>query len=366
MDLIDKLREISNRIPKLRQEGLIKTEEGTKNALIMPFINALGYDVFNPTEVTPELVADVGTKKGEKVDYAILQDGKPIILFECKCCGSPLDQAQTSQLYRYFSVTEARFGVLTDGVVYKFFSDLEAPNKMDDAPFFVFDMMDIREEVVDELKRFSKSMFDQDQITTTASELKYKNAVKAFLADQFGEGLTESFVRFCIQESRAYSGRFTQAALEQFVPLVREALNQFITEQVDRRLKSALASQTKPKPEEIVPTPLAEPEDADAKIVTTQEEIDAFLIVKAIVREVIDVQRVTMRDAQSYCAIIADNNNRKPICRLRFGATKKQIGIIDAEKKEEILPLHTLDDIYQYSEKLKSSAAIYAGPESAK
>src|SRR5262245_2387092 len=112
MDFIDEIRKLSLQIPKLKQQGLIRTEEGTKNALVMPFINALGYNVFDPTEVTPELVADVGTKKGEKVDYAILRDGKPIMLFECKGFGAELDLAHSSQLYRYFSVTDARFAVL--------------------------------------------------------------------------------------------------------------------------------------------------------------------------------------------------------------------------------------------------------------
>lgn len=361
MDLIDKLREISARIPKLKQEGLIKTEEGTKNALVMPFINALGYNVFDPIEVTPELVADVGTKKGEKVDYAILQNGKPIMLFECKCCGTDLSIAHASQLYRYFSVTAARFGVLTDGVIYRFFSDLEAPNKMDDAPFFIFDMMDIKEETVEELKRFSKPMFDEENIITTASALKYKNAIKHFLEEQFGDGLTESFVRFCLQESKAYTGRFTQAVLEAMTPVTREALRQFINDRVDRRLKSALISEAdKGKPEDAeAQTAQLGDESGNGKVVTTQEELDAYLVVKAIVREIIDVKRVTLRDAQSYCAILVDNNNRRTLCRLRFGASRKQLGILDAEKKEKLVTLETIDDIYKYAELLKTTASHY-------
>jgi predicted type IV restriction endonuclease len=97
----------------------------------MPFISALGYDVFDPVEVIPEFTADVGIKKGEKVDYAIKQDGKIIMLFECKCCNGSLDDCHASQLYRYFSVTEARIAVLTDGIIYRFYTDIEQPNKMD-------------------------------------------------------------------------------------------------------------------------------------------------------------------------------------------------------------------------------------------
>ena len=136
MDFIDKIQELSARIPK--QLNHIQTEEATKNALVMPFISALGYNVFDPTEVTPELCADVGVKKGEKVDYAILREGKPIILFECKHHAADLGKVHASQLYRHFSVTEARFSVLTNGLVYGFYTDLEAPNKMDERPFFEF------------------------------------------------------------------------------------------------------------------------------------------------------------------------------------------------------------------------------------
>lgn len=125
MDLIDQLRELALRIAKIKDS--IQTEEATKNAMVMPFIQILGYNVFDPLEVTPELIADVGTKKGEKVDYAILREGKPIILFECKKVGSDLNINHASQLFRYFHVTEARFGVLTNGITYHFFTLFTPP-----------------------------------------------------------------------------------------------------------------------------------------------------------------------------------------------------------------------------------------------
>lgn len=185
MDFIDRIRELSARIPK--QLELIQTEEATKHALVMPFIAALGYDVFDPTEVVPELNADVGTKKGEKVDYAIRKDSQIIMLWECKATTCDLGQAHASQLYRYFSVTEARFSVLTNGIVYWFYTDLDAPNKMDSKPFFEFNMLDIREQDVEELKKFTKSAFDLDGILTTASELKYTREIKRILAEQLQE-----------------------------------------------------------------------------------------------------------------------------------------------------------------------------------
>src|SRR5215210_6760083 len=141
MDFVEQLQALALKTEKLC--SLLQTEEATKNALIMPFINILGYDIFDPMEVIPEFTADVGIKKGEKVDYAIQKDGKIIMLFECKHCGGDLNVKHASQLFRYFSVTDARIAVLTNGLTFRFFTDLEAPNKMDEKPFFEFNMAEI-------------------------------------------------------------------------------------------------------------------------------------------------------------------------------------------------------------------------------
>lgn len=358
MDLIDNLRTLAAKIPKLKQEGLIKTEEGTKNALVMPFINALGYNVFDPTEVTPELNADVGVKKGEKVDYAILKEGKPIILVECKTFGTDLGAVHASQLYRYFTVTSARFGVLTDGVIYRFYTDLVSKNIMDADPFFTFDMLDIKEQHIDELKKFSKSMFDEDGIVTSASALKYKSLIKAYFASQLVEP-TEAFIKLCIQESKAFTGLRTQAVLDSFAPIIRESIRMFITDQVEARLKSALARDTNEEPAKAESQPEAVQEDAAQAIVTTQDEIEAYFIIKSILRETIDVKRIVMRDQQSYCGILLDDNNRRAICRLRFNATQKYIGLINDQRSEEKIPITSLDDIYNFRDRLIATVNFY-------
>jgi len=157
MDLIDRIKDLASRIPN--QIEHIQTEEATKNAFIMPFISALGYDVFNPTEVIPEFTSDIGTKKGEKVDYAIKKDDDIIILIECKWSGADLHQDQASQLYRYFSTTEARFAILTNGITYEFYSDIDEPNKMDSKPFFTFNILGFQDHQINELKKFTKSAF---------------------------------------------------------------------------------------------------------------------------------------------------------------------------------------------------------------
>ncbi|MEZ4863243.1 MAG: type I restriction endonuclease [Caldilineaceae bacterium] len=360
MDFIDKIRELSSRIPK--QIELIQTEEATKHALVMPFISALGYNVFDPTEVTPELCADVGTKKGEKVDYAILKDGKPIILFECKAVNCDLNSAHASQLYRYFSVTEARFGVLTNGIVYWFYTDLDAPNKMDGKPFFEFNMLEVREQDVEELKKFTQSAFDLDGIMTTASELKYTREIKRILSEQLQDP-SEDFVRLFV--SQVYAGRMTQSVKEQFTEMTRRAFRQFINDRVQERLKSALATETNQdagKDQATNKQGETQAEDTDdQKIVTTPEEWEAYYIVKSIMREIIAPERVAIRDHQTYCGILLDNNNRKPLVRLWFNTTQKYVGLFDNDdRKEAKVPINSLNELYQLADRIKTTASLYS------
>lgn len=141
----------------------MQTEEATKTALVMPFLQLLGYDVFDPIEVMPEFNCDIGTKKGEKIDYAIFKDEKPIILIECKHWQQDLN-LHDNQLLRYFHVSNAKFGVLTNGIVYRFYTDLENPNKMDEKPFLEVNLSDYRGIQIEELKKFHKTYFDLDNI----------------------------------------------------------------------------------------------------------------------------------------------------------------------------------------------------------
>lgn len=361
MDFIDRIRELSTQVPRLMSGDLIKTEEGTKNALVMPFINALGYNVFDPTEVTPELVADVGTKKGEKVDYAILRDRKPIMLFEVKCCGVNLNEVHASQLYRYFSVTDSRFGILTDGVFYRFYTDLEAPNKMDERPFFVFSLLDVTETTVAELKKFTKSAFDAANIMTTASELKYKREMKRYLAGQLVEP-TDDFVRLLLEGSQAHTGRKTQTVLADFRAIAQDAFRQFINEQIESKFKSLIGGDVKLTQPESAPivdpaAPAVTPPVDEKSVVTTAEEKDAFLIIRAILREGVDVKRITLRDAQTYCAILLDDNNRRTIVRLYFNSAKKSIVFLDEQRHEDRVYIEGIDDLYKHSARLKAALA---------
>ena len=355
MELMEKLRGLSE---KIRQQGPgIKTEEATKNAFVMPFIhNILGYDVFDPNEVTPEFIADVGTKKGEKVDYAILQNSEIQILIECKKFGDSLNINHASQLFRYFHVTTARVSILTNGQIYQFYTDLDAPNKMDQKPFLELDLLDIDDYIVPELKKLTKGAFDLESVISAAGELKYLSQIKKIVANQF-VAPEEDFVK--LFASRVYEGVITQRVRDQFSSLTKRALGQFLNDQINERLKSAMNSNA-------VASVVAETTEAeeigdksDDLITTTLEEIEGYHVVKAIVRAVVDVKRVVQRDTQSYMGILLDDNNRKPICRLHFNRAQKYVGIFDESKSETRHPISSIDEIYNFSDALKKTVSFY-------
>ena len=361
MDFIDQLRLLANRIATTKD--LVQTEEATKNAMIMPFIQILGYNVFDPLEVTPELVADIGLKKGEKVDYAILRDGKPIMLFECKRCGAPLNVNHAGQLFRYFHVTEARFGVLTDGINYQFFTDLEQPNRMDQKPFFEFNILDFKDRDVDELKKFAKAVFDLDTILATANELKYTRVIQNRIAELMTEP-SEDFVRMLSAELLG-NKRFTAQVKDQFTLITKRAFEQMLGERINNRLKGAMAPESVSTPSMpavagVASAVAASAAESEPLIITTVAELEGFHTIRAILRDLVPTKRIVMRDAQSYCAILLDDNNRKAICRLRFNnAQKLRIGIFNEDKEEEHFALDLVDDIYRFAEQLRSTASSY-------
>ncbi|NBC17269.1 MAG: restriction endonuclease [Bacteroidetes bacterium] len=363
MDFLDKMLALSSKVENNLDH--IETEEATKNAFVMPFVATLGYDVFDPHEVVPEYTADFGTKKGEKVDYAILRDGQPIMLFECKPSHTDLDEVHASQLYRYFSVTDARIGVLTNGVQYRFFSDIEEANKMDSRPFLEVNMLDIHEPLIAELKKLSKSSFDLDEMIEAAGELKYTRALKQYIGQQLSDP-SEDFVRFMTKQ--VYSGLVTQKVRDQFKPIIKRALSQFISERISERLQSAIAREEELSGGPVTaPEPTDEPDleegvvhmDEERGVVTTEEEMDAFRIVKAIVSQVVDPSRVAPRDVKTYFGVLLDDNNRKPICRLHFNTEQKYIGLFDDEKNEERVPIDSIEDIYRHADQLKEAALSY-------
>lgn len=354
MDFKDTIKQLAERVAKLKDN--IQTEEATKNAFIMPFINALGYDVFDPLEVVPEMTCDIGTKKGEKIDYAIMKDDNPILLIECKHWKQDLN-LHDNQLLRYFNVSKAKFGLLTNGIVYRFYTDLIEPNKMDEKPFLEIDVTDFKDMQIEELKKFHKSYFDVDTILSSASELKYTGELKAIIAKEFASP-SPDFVKFFAKQ--VYDGMVTSKLLEQFTSLTKKSISNYINDLISERLKSALKSEETEIIESDKSTENAPIEkEEDSKIVTTEEELEAYRIVKAICRQKVDVARIVYRDAQTYFAILLDDNNRKPICRMYFNTATKYVATIDENKKDVKHAIENLDDIYKYSEDFLNTIDTY-------
>ena len=357
MDFKDSIKQIAERVEKLKDN--IKTEEATKNALVMPFIQALGYDVFNPFEVVPEFICDIGTKKGEKIDYAIMRDGDPIILIECKHVEEELN-SHDNQLLRYYHVSCAKFGILTNGMEYRFYTDLDEPNKMDEKPFLVLNMLDLRDSQIEEVKQFHKSYFDVENIVNAASELKYMKGLKDIIKQEI-EAPSEPLVR--LLGKQVYSGLMTAKILEQFTDLTKRSFAQVISDIITDRFKTVLNKEKEidKKQEEIQQTSDQITDNNDDKIITTEEELESFHIVRAMLRKYVNVDRIVYRDTQTYFGILLDDNNRKTICRMYFNTSKKYIAILDENKKEVKNLLESMNDIYNYEEALVEVINRYDG-----
>jgi len=337
----------------------VKTEEATKTAFILPFIRlVLGYDHTDPGEVVPEFIADVGKKKGEKVDYAIIINNKPLILMECKPVYADLDKEHAAQLRRYFTETEAKFGILTNGIIYKFYTDIEKVNLMDEKPFFELDLRDVKDNQIVSLKQFTKSNFNMENILESASELKYKGEIKKIMAEQLKDP-SDDFIRFFAKQ--VYKGVLTQNAKEQFNPIIKSAIKEFINEQVDKQLEIARHSTEKSgESEEKIKVKLPK-----GQIVTTEEEWEGYYIVKSILSEIINPERVFIRDRKYYCGVLLDDNQLKVICRMHFDGKQKYLGLFDKQenskgsKKEEKVPIENVNDIYKHATRIKNTINLY-------
>lgn len=294
-------------------------------------------------------MADVGIKKGEKIDFALKIDGKVTILIEAKPISMALGFNQVSQLYRYFGVSGARIGILTNGKEIWFFSDIDEKNKMDKRPFFIFNLQNYDEHQVKELARFQKEGFAVEDILEAASNLKFVKSAAGFLTKQLTEP-DDEFVRYIGKQ--IFDGTITKSVVEQLRPAIKSALDEVIRNRIQDKLNVTFgqdSQQTDNAAERkaVETSPVA---DAD----TTDEERFAFMIVQAIGSKIVNVDRITMRDAKSYCSVFLDDNNRKPVCRFYFNAkNSRSLGLFDSEKVETKVTISTPSDIYKYSKEIE-------------
>lgn len=350
MNFEENVKNFSNRTDMIK-EG-INTEEATKTSLIMPFFQILGYDVFNPLEFTPEFTADVGIKKGEKVDYAILSNNEPVILIEAKSVKEELKK-HDSQLFRYFGTSKAKFAILTNGIVYRFYTDLDAPNKMDDTPFLEINMLDLKESQILELKKFHKENFDITNIVDTASELKYTGLMRSVIKNQFTTP-SDEFVKLLLNDG-IYDGVKTQNILDKFKPIAKKSIITYINELVNEKIQAALNNGLEKEIPEYAEPPAPVEDEIKSEvsgIITTEEEIGAFYTIKSILRDDIEASRITYKDTLSYFGIILDNKVSRWICRIYLKANIQYIVIPGEGKEVNKYVIESLDDIYTIKDQL--------------
>ena len=328
MDFANKLKEFCSRIRNLKTK--VKTEESTKTAMVMPFFNLLGYDVFNPLEFVPEFTADVGIKKGEKVDYAILdKKQKPIILIEAKCCGENLSK-HGSQLFRYFSTTPAKFGILTDGVIYQFYTDLAEQNIMDEKPFLVINLNNLKDSDINDLHQFKKDIFTVNSILAKAVESNYNDQIKQFFFKQLDEPDNE-FVAYVLTD--IYKGRKTQKIIEDFKPIVKKAFDELINEKIGARLQSVLDGEK-----------LAVSENTKKVDSVTPE---GYLIVKALIFDCLNGREMNFRNGELLEIFLGDNPNDW-ICRIDFLNNRLYVNVASGDKDFTKRQIRSVQDIYLY------------------
>ena len=342
MEFEQKIKDFTERIKKLKDS--INTEEATKTSLIMPFFSLLGYDVFNPNEFTPEYVADVGIKKGEKVDYAISINNQISILIEAKSVNENL-QKHDSQLFRYFGTSTAKIAILTNGINYKFYTDLDEINKMDSSPFLEVDLLNLKDSDIAELKKFGKENFDMNTIINSASNLKYANSIEKILSEEFSTP-SDDFIKLILNKG-IYEGVKTQNVIDKYKPILKKSINHYINDLVNQRLQSALNNSSSE-----VSSELAVNVVDDNSIITTDEEIESYYIVKSILSENVTPDNIYYKDTYSYFGILYENKVTKWICRVYLKESVKFVVIPDKDKKDIRYEINNISDIYKLKQQL--------------
>lgn len=357
MSFEDELKEFVKTIPEKLNH--IDSEETTKIALITPFLRLMGYDTTNPAEVKAEYTADVGTKQGEKVDFAVLENSEPIIFIECKSATNDLNTDNISQLYRYFSITDIQIGILTNGVEYQFFTTGEDNNRMDERPFLDIDLLQLNKKDIKELEKFKKVNFDVEEVVSRADNLKYRNLIKKTLLAEF-ENPSDEFIKAVSKQ--VYNGILTQNVKERFSTIITVAIAEIINERVNKTLNDAVASN-----EEEQENNIEEDVEIEDGVVTTELEKEAYFIVRSIASEIMDVNDVAMRDRKHYCNVLYDDNQRFPIVRLYFNNPDHlRVEFYDditltknGGKKGEKVDIDDVSDLYNYKERILSVVKEY-------
>ncbi|MHC5746233.1 MAG: type I restriction endonuclease [Nostoc sp.] len=310
MGFTEDITKLSEQVRKLADQ--VVGEESTKMALIVPFLSVLGYDVYDPSEVIPEYVADFAIKKAgqfEKVDYALAINGTKVMLVEAKARGQKAE-AHDGQLSRYFNaLSTTKVAIVTNGIEYRFFTDLRDKNVMDKEPFFTFNILEYDYKDIDNLKLFHRDTFDVAAITHHAEEMVYVKGMTQLVGNLL-RSPSEKFIHFLVSELRAsdskyeFSGNINTKVVNKFNPIIKKSIQgsllDLMTSSLSREMSQPVKVEVEPEIEEE-----EQPQDPqESRILTTAEEIAAFEKIKAITQTSKSYSfELKYRDTTSYFGI---------------------------------------------------------------
>ncbi len=330
MDFTEEIKLFSNRIMQIKDK--IQTEEAVKTSIILPFFHLLGYDIFNPEEFIPEYTTDVGIKKGEKIDYVIMNELSPVFLIEVKNCPDKNLKRHISQLFRYFAVSKARYGMLTNGFSFIFYTDLDERNIMDTESFFQFNILDLTDNDIIEICKYTKINFNVDEIHESASELRYLNKIKQLIISE-SKKPSDAFVNYILGEM--HIGRKTKTLVDIFREYTKTSLKNLIadnkhTVKYDNNL---------------------DVENIENPMTMSQIEIESFYIVKSILRKIIEPENITFVHSDMDFTVILENNPEKWVCKV---CTNKR-GIClpyNNEAGKISYDFESIDDLYELNDQI--------------
>lgn len=302
MAFADSLRTLANQIEDRRKH--VATEEAVKQALILPFVSTLGFDIYNPAELIPEYKAG-WAKTTEKIDYCLQIHGKPILFIEAKGPNEALVNYD-AQLAKYFNSTpELKFCIITNGIEYRFFTDLQEPNLLDKKPFFEFNFEKFGDTDIAVLERFRKDVFNAGSLVGYAEDLVFLEALKRQFIKLLRDP-SDEFISFAVKEAELVDSRVTQKVIDRFRPLVKESISASVLEIVQQsltpRVGGPVAEAPEPCPEPVESEPVND--NGGPRVETTDEELRAFELIKQIVGpHVPDAELIRHNDTERYFAI---------------------------------------------------------------
>ncbi|MBH8564300.1 restriction endonuclease subunit R [Nostoc sp. CENA67] len=343
MGFTEDIAKLSEHVRNKADKGL--NEQATKMALILPFLKAIGYDVFDASEVMPEYVADFATKQPgplKKVDFALAINGNVVMLLEAKACGQKAE-AHDGQLRYYFnSLVATKVGIVTNGIVYRFFTDLRAVHVMDNEPFFTFNILEYDSKDIDNLKFFHRDNFDVAAIVRHAEEMLYVNGMTQLVGNLLRSS-SDEFIRFLVSELRAsdpkyeFKGNISPAVINKFKPIVKKSIQGSLLELMTSSLNREMEQPVEVEVEQEIEEEEKQQEPQESRIVTTAEEITAFEKIKTITQASTSYNfEVKYKDTASYFGI---NLGRSTWWFLRLYLSSQKKSIITRLNVDEVKSL---------------------------